>query len=289
MLSTTGGSGGVLDVFYEDWKLKVNEHPKVVSHICALFESTYAMNVEPFSHPYGAFEPYQPYMYIDRVCFRVPESVSRKFSHRRKGLQRSLAPHLDCCPHKLYESEKQTPKWRPIQAFVALSDTTIVNEGGFECHPGFHLKFKDWAQNRRNGFSRGEQSHIPPPCVGEFTPIRPVEDREVIQGMVPISCRAGDMVCWDYRIPHANSRRNDSDRPREAIYVGVLPGTAMNKRYAADQLERYRQGIVPSDQWHDHLGRQASTYPFSELGERMMGMQEYRKSDALDLQSALRM
>ena len=30
-LSSTGGSGGVLDVFYEDWKLYLNQHPKIVA------------------------------------------------------------------------------------------------------------------------------------------------------------------------------------------------------------------------------------------------------------------
>ena len=30
-LSSTNGSGGVLDVFYEPWKLPLAEHPKVVA------------------------------------------------------------------------------------------------------------------------------------------------------------------------------------------------------------------------------------------------------------------
>ena len=28
-LSSTGGAGGILDIFYASWKLKLNEHPKV--------------------------------------------------------------------------------------------------------------------------------------------------------------------------------------------------------------------------------------------------------------------
>lgn len=88
-------------------------------------------------------------MYIDRVCFRVPEIISQKFRVKKKSLHRSLTPHLDCCPHKLYTSEKEFPKWRPIQAFISLTDTLKINEGGFEAHPGFHIKFNDWVANRK--------------------------------------------------------------------------------------------------------------------------------------------
>jgi hypothetical protein len=38
----------------------------------------------------------------------------------------------------------------------------------------------------------GEQA----PCVGDFTPIRPGEDRDVLERMEHIPCRAGDLVCW---------------------------------------------------------------------------------------------
>ena len=70
---------------------------------------------------------------------------------------------------------------------------------------------------------------IPPPCVGDFTPIRPLEDKEVIDRFVSIPYKAGDLICWDYRIPHANSRFNLSSIAREAIYIGLLPAIPLNK------------------------------------------------------------
>jgi hypothetical protein len=270
LLSSTWGAGGILDVFYEDWKLKVNEHPTVVSIINGLFRETYAKGLNCFSHPYGSFDPDKSLMYIDRICFRVPDSISQLFGSKKRRLQRSLTPHLDCCPHKMYSSSKEFPKWRPIQAFVALTDTLNPNEGGFEAHPGFHLQFDNWVASRKSGPSQDS-----PPCVGDFTPIRPIEDKEVLQGITHIPCRAGDMVCWDYRIPHANSRRNDRPTAREVIYVGVLPGIDLNKSYAQSQLQSFQEGKVPVDQWHEHSGIQACDYSFSLLGKKMMTISNY--------------
>jgi hypothetical protein len=81
---------------------------------------------------------------------------------------------------------------------------------------------------------------------------------------------AGDLVCWDFRIPHANSRRNISNHAREVVYIGLLPNIPMNKRYAEYQLERYRNGLVPIDQWHEHVKRQNNQYEFSNLGRKLM-------------------
>ena len=36
--------------------------------------------------------------------------------------------------------------------------------------------------------------------MGDFTPIRPLEDKEVLEMMRHIPVRAGDLVLWDYRI-----------------------------------------------------------------------------------------
>lgn len=226
-LSSTGGSGGILDIFYSPWKLALNEHPKIIALMQQLWKSTYCCPHSSFYHPFGEIDSHQGYIYIDRVCCRVPDAVSELHGDdssgkkkKKKTLQRSLTPHLDCCPHKLYgHSDKEHPKWRPIQAFVSLTDTTAANEGGFEACPGVHARFDDWVANRApTSSSSGEV--LPPPCVGEFTPIRPKEDADILSLFEHIPCRAGDLVVWDYRIPHANSRYNLTDRCREVVYLG---------------------------------------------------------------------
>jgi ectoine hydroxylase-related dioxygenase (phytanoyl-CoA dioxygenase family) len=99
----------------------------------------------------------------------------------------------------------------------------------------------------------------------------------VIDRFVSIPASAGDMVCWDFRIPHANSRFNQSGQPRECVYIGLLPHIERNVKYVEDQLDRYRKGLVPEDQWHEHAeeDRQLCDYEFSELGKKLMTISPY--------------
>jgi hypothetical protein len=168
----------------------------------------------------------------------IVNSISQQGQSAKRPvpIQRSLTPHLDCCPHDMFSSKSN--KWRPIQAFVALTDNLEPETGGFEACLGFHREFEEWSRNRRPSIAvaskkkkqaSGSEASIPPPCVGDFTPIRPIEDREVIERFTSIPCRAGDLVCWDYRIPHANSRFNLSSISREAIYIGLLPAIPLNR------------------------------------------------------------
>ena len=300
-LSSTGGAGGILDVFYTEWKLALNEHTKIVRILSELWEHTYATASDPlFDHPFGPFDPYKGFMYIDRVCYRLPDTISSlsttnnssnsSSNHMKKtrSLQRSLTPHIDCCPHKMFQSvgDKSYNKWRPIQAFIALTDTPDAQMGGFEACPGFHREFNDWSSTRvgsttlppspspTNGMEKGNDHHEVelPPCVGQFTPIRPKGDQDILQRFQHIPCHAGDLVLWDYRIPHANSYHNNTDHPREVVYIGLLPHIEINQHYAFHQLEAYNQGNVPTDQWHECKNKQPCDYHFSSLGRKLMGI-----------------
>ena len=72
-VSSTGGAGGILDIFYANWKLALNEHPRIVSAYVKILSSTYAANnpAKTWRHPFGKFRASDVYMYIDRCCFRV--------------------------------------------------------------------------------------------------------------------------------------------------------------------------------------------------------------------------
>lgn len=275
-LSSTGGAGGVLDVFYEDWKLTLNQDPSVFEIISTLWRHTYAdSRGTDFSHPYGDFDARKGLMAIDRVCFRVPEVISERFSTQKgrkvQHLQRSLTPHLDCCPHNMYNTEGGSSKrWKPIQAFVALTDNIDANTGGFEAVPGFHRQFNEWTERRPP--SKGSTIV---PCVGDFTPIRPVEDREVIEQFRHIPCRAGDLVLWDYRIPHANARFNHAPFAREVVYLGFLPYVERNIAFAREQLRKMEAGAAPSGQWGGFTPGRACTFEFSELGRKLMLIDEW--------------
>ena len=63
---------------------------------------------------------------------------------------------------------------------------------------------------------------------------------------------------------------NNKSMARAVIYIGLLPPIELNKRYAEMQLLKYRQGEVPTDQWHESTDKQCCDYEFSELGKKLM-------------------
>lgn len=95
-----------------------------------LWEASYSKCEGNYQHPYGKFNHEHPLLYIDRACFRVPDEISELHStdkDKKKGLQRSLTPHIDCCPHKMFDDgDKQYAKWRPIQAFISLTGKCAI-------------------------------------------------------------------------------------------------------------------------------------------------------------------
>ena len=284
-LSSTHGAGGILDIFYADWKLKLNENEKFVGIMQELWAYSYCSDLPYFQHGFEIFNPRRALMYIDRVCFRLPESICALLGGKKKNkIQRSLTPHLDCCPQDVtkFTSGGSVPdslhKWRPIQAFVALTDTVERDEGGLEVCPGLHKRFTRWSNFRLASIKRFNE---PPPCVGSFTPIRPIEDRDIIRQFEHVPCRAGDLVVWDYRLPHSNARKNNKNTAREVVYLGFLPDIELNRAYAKQQLIDYRHGKNPSDQWvnsdsppaEDH--GDTHLYKFSNLGRKMMTIENW--------------
>jgi hypothetical protein len=259
-LSSTNGSGGVLDLFYPEWKIQVASSPRLFWATCELWKAAYCHNGETRDelndshvfkwHPYGPFDCDRGYMYIDRIGYRIPTalaerlgSLTGKKSKKAKPIQRSLTPHLDCCPDNLFS--ETASKWRPIQCFVSLTDNLEPNTGGFEAAPGFHRSFHKWTRPK----SVVKNVSFPAPCIGEYTHIRPKEDGHVMARIQHIPVRAGSAVFWDVRIPHANAYRNDRNRARAVVYCSFLPDIALNREYVHRQLFSYKQRLPPTDQW----------------------------------------
>jgi len=245
--------------------------------------------------PLGNFSCDRGYLYIDRIGYRIPSNLSKQVGlhlyakaksenpqnppnkRKKKPIQRSLTPHLDCCPDAILRNDySSASKWRPLQSFVSLTDNLLPETGGFEAAPGFHRGFCQWARVRAPA-----ENGAAPPCVGEFTPVRPVEDREVLDRIRHVGCRAGGVVVWDVRIPHANARRNDGTVPRAVVYASFLPDVELNRRYARNQLQNYLERKKPTDQWlvigskdspdDEAYYEREDFHCFSPLGRNLMG------------------
>ena len=306
-LNSTNGSGGVLDIFYPDWKMSIGTNPRLFRMTTQLWQATYCHNGERLEelakedifrwHPYGAFDCHQGYLYIDRIGYRLPTLLAEQLGaevhgneitkkKKIKPLQRSLTPHLDCCPPNLYDTKS---KWRPIQCFVSLSDSIEPSRGGFEAAREFHQTFHQWVQHRpptkvvqkMNG-TITTIVEMPAPCIGEYTHIRPTEDRDVMDRVQHIPVRAGSVVFWDNRIPHANAYRHAGHVPRAVIYCSFLPNIDLNRQYVHQQWMKWKMGQPPTDTWihvdkstPDGKERQDMPnhdYNFTPLGRKLMGI-----------------
>ena len=326
-LSSTNGSGGVLDIFHDDWKLQlIATHPRLFSITQQLWKAAHGCggntkeslpdNQRFQWHPYGEvdFES-KGYCYIDRIGYRLPTELAQEWGdriHKRntntdsatvtskkkrklRSIQRSLTPHLDCCPDTMYEN---TNKWRPIQCFVSLTDNLQANTGGFEAVlGGFHRNFDEWARNRNIESSSDTSKSAagpPAPCLGEYTHIRPKEDMEVMKRVCHIPVKARSAVFWDNRIPHANAYRNDNNTfARAVVYASFLPDIELNRRYVKNQLKTWKLRQPIRDQWNEipkekhkieqeilgndekKIFSNENEHIFSDLGSKLMGIKSW--------------
>lgn len=60
-----------MDIFYEKWKLKVQENPRVAGAIAQLLGETYGKGKGIWEHPYGRFNASCVRNYVDRAGFRL--------------------------------------------------------------------------------------------------------------------------------------------------------------------------------------------------------------------------
>jgi Phytanoyl-CoA dioxygenase (PhyH) len=178
-----------------------------------------------------------------------------------------LGVSLDSCrftpPWKLGHAEPGALHWdqnpwnaakRMFQGVLALTDTAI-DQGGFCCVPSLYRNPDAW-------------------------PVEPIIDEAGAEEwlantngceIVHVPARAGDLVVWDSRLPHSDSK-NLSGKPRIAFYVMMGPTDEGLRRTS---VESWRSGrCVPW--WRDRYGYdRIETWPpanLTELGRRLLGL-----------------
>jgi hypothetical protein len=175
-----------------------------------------------FAHPFGAFDEIGAL--ADRVCYRLPDGV------RAEG---GLDVHID---RNAVDPFANLAKWRPIQAFVALTDQYGGESGGLRCTRGFHTRYGAY-DVARGGADGGDR--------GEFNRLNPKRHSSVVDACSPVDCGAGSVVFWDNRLPHATAQKLTSRDTREVVYCGFLPLVPLNVQCIQDQLVALRQNVEP--------------------------------------------
>ncbi len=180
------------------------------------------------------------------------------------------------------DSCRFTPPWRPgdeapydlhwdrdpwddgprmLQGVLALTDTA-ADQGGFRCVPSLYRDRSGWPKE---------------PAIdtdGDANWLADAQGRDVLS----VPAQAGDLIVWDSRLPHGNSR-NLSAKPRLAFYVAMYPAGDQQMRDAAIQSWRTgrcvpwwrtRQGYDRVEPWPP-----ASLMP---LGRKLIGLDAWEAS-----------
>jgi hypothetical protein len=142
---------------------------------------------------------------------------------------------------------------RMFQGVLALTDTA-AGQGGFRCVPSLFHDRTAW----------------PKAPAGPDDWLADTAGREIVH--VPAS--AGDLIVWDSRLPHGNSR-NLGAAPRLAFYIQMFPADRAQSDVA---IASWRSGrCVPW--WRDRPGYDR-TEPWrpatlSPLGRRLLGLDSW--------------
>jgi len=140
---------------------------------------------------------------------------------------------------------------------LALTDTA-ANQGGFRCVPSLYHDRAAWT---REPFINRK---------GHENWLAKTDGREIVH----VAAQAGDLIVWDSRLPHGNSK-NRSSEPRLAFYVMMFRADEAIRQI---QIESWRTGrCVPW--WRSRPGYdRIEPWPparLTKLGRRLLGLQDW--------------
>ena len=212
-------------IFYNKWKMDVHLNDKVYNYVKNLMTHTYSSGKKKgYEHPMGYSN--DVLAYIDRICWRLPDSI------KAEG---GLNMHLDRNPYSPYDNLK---KWRPIQAFVSLTDQFGSSSGGLKVVKGFHNRIDEF-------FAKSTDETLKSQNGGEFFRMNSKSFAALEKELQPINAPKGSLVLWDNRLPHATCDKLDGFDTREVVYVGWLPNVKINREYCDRQLDNIKQNVPP--------------------------------------------
>jgi len=158
-----------------------------------------------------------------------------------------LGLHVDQNPFNPFLLDKDgvshTPKWRPFQSFVTITDHTMAENGGLCVVPDFHKGAKSfWDSCSETIKMEQSESHS-----GEFFRMHHFEGLEC----VPVLAPAGSLVMWDTRLPHKTTLTCGNPVGRKMIYGSWVPDIEINQRYCEMQRKNFKKGKLPPSESYD--------------------------------------
>jgi len=206
----------VSNIFYAYFKFNMQVNKQMYDIWKALFDAVIT------EYPLGHHDDVFPF--IDRICWRLPDHI------KQEG---GLGLHLDRRPGPL--GLTNIKKYRPIQGFVALTDHYGSESGGLRLCKGFHNQFNEF-------FKEGSYAQE---TSGEFFRMHGKSYSKLQKQCRAINVKAGSLVMWDNRLPHATCDKLTGLDTREVIYMSYIPNVPLNMVYKKKQTVNFTNNIQP--------------------------------------------
>lgn len=215
--------GRYANIFYNKWKLDAVLDQRVYNLSKSLILSAFNDTKE--------FDDVVPY--IDRVCYRLPDSI------RAEG---GLGLHIDRNPLNPLlldtDGNSRLRRWRPVQSFICLTDHFNAESGGLKVVKGFHKISDEY-------FSKNKESKNINDETGEFFRMHSKSYAAIENQLEFVYAPKGSVVYFDNRLPHATCDVLAGDDTREVIYFAYIPNTKLNMTYWKEQKLNIEKNIPP--------------------------------------------
>ncbi len=197
---------------------------------------------------------------LDRANMKPPDRADRpEWGH--KGM---IHWDIDTGNLPLLEADERAATWLPnpdthigLQGVLYLTDTDI-DQGGFQCIPGFHRTFYDWVATQ------------PADRNPRFPDMNGL-DIKVVEG------KAGSFVIWHKLLAHGNGH-NRSTRPRLAQYITMGPAPEKDEAQRAARIRSWQE-CRPMENWpgdlRDWERRHQTPAALTALGRKLLGVDSW--------------
>jgi len=159
--------------------------------------------------------------------------------------------------HWDYDPEE---KPQQVQGVLALVDQTDETMGGFQCIPELFRTYDTWK------LTQPEDRHRFLPDTTGFTPTK-------------VKMEAGDLLIFNSSQPHG-IRRNDSNKPRLAQYISMMPAEEQNRELVEWRVDSWKNRIAPQGfafpgdprNWEQTKYERAE---LNNLGMKLLGLKKW--------------
>ncbi|EFA86131.1 hypothetical protein PPL_00691 [Heterostelium album PN500] len=259
MSKVSTGFGGMVNFYHGQAMYKIREHPSLYKSFEQLYDATYShsdANSKQWPNDYQHFDP--KHISSNETKENNDDSsngneAEQLLLRNQPTVQKGTGTHLDCNPFHLFRGERISKESNTVE-LIPLRFWQPIQA---------FVALSDTVEPGNGGFCE--------------------TDPELVKQLQHIPMQRGDVIFWDWRIPHCNDEVHSGTAVREVVYSAHLPAVPLNDRYALEQLNWYHKGVHPTYTSKQFATLESIDYQLptlTPLGKQLMNIDKW----SLDLQ-----